>query len=146
MNVKDEIATLNFQIKTLRDRKKFLQDYRHTLKKLPEAHFCGNTLDFDRLPHKEVIRVIRTLGGKWKKSETLGGSEVAGRIDYQTSIGPQPVRCWAGEPPPTCRLVEVEEEVPAQVIPAHTRKVRKLICTGKAEPLIVALARANAPQ
>lgn len=144
MNIESQIGILKYQMEGLRKRIAFLRKKSKVLKALPEGTFCGASLDFDKLSHPEVIKVVRTLGGKWRKSETIcSDSSLKGRIDYQTEIDGVAVRCWAGEPPPTCRIVEVEETVPEQVIPAHTRKVRKLICTGKDEPLIVALARAN---
>lgn len=144
MNIDTEIQSLKGQIKTIRERIKFLTSRKKILKKLPEGSFCGHSLDFDGMNHAQVIQVIKHLGGKWRKSETLSSNpEHKGRIDYVAQIDGVQVRCWAGEPPPSCRLIEVEEHVPEQVIPAHTRKIKKMICSGKDEPLVVALARAQ---
>lgn len=128
----------------------FLWDNADKLEQLPGATICGSYIDFDRLEHADVIKVIRTFGGKWKKS--LNGTE---RVDYERKLDCGiTLRCWNGKPPPSCRVVEIEEEVPEQVIPAkpaeperiipaHKRKVRKMICTDHPEPVAVAIAQAQ---
>lgn len=147
MNVSLEIKRLREEITRttvdLRSRIKWLRAHRKQLQKLPEGRFCGERLDFDRLPHDEVIKVIRTLGGKWKKDKNDHAEHGKTKIDYQSNIGGRTVMCWGGDPPPSCRLVEVEEHVPEQVIPAHTRKVTKMICTGHGDPLVEAIAMAQ---
>lgn len=103
----------------------------------------GSSVDFDNLEHKDVIRVVRSLGGKWDK--TTNSHAVAGeiRVDYAREVDGVQVRCWAGKPPPSCRLVEYEEIIPEQIIPAKVVKRTKLVCAGQADPLTVALAQAN---
>lgn len=146
MKVDTEIETIQKHIKDLRNRIKWLRSRRKILETLPAAGVFSNQVDFDCLPHKEVIKVIRALGGKWKKEPNSADKT---RIDYIQEIDGVTVRCWKGEPPPSCRLVEVEEQVPELVIPAHTKKVLKMICTGE-EPVAVAISRAvtnnNQPQ
>ncbi len=80
------------------------------------------------MPHKEIVQAVRAIGGKWQKSLNTSYGE-SPKIDYVTELDGVQVRCWAGEPPPSCRIVEVEEHVPAQVIPAKVVKVRKMVCT-----------------
>lgn len=154
MKVENEIKRLREQLKAqakdIRQKIKFLQEHAKPLESLPEANFCGNRLDFDCLPHPEVIRVVRSLGGKWKKSKNESANPGKTKIDYEAQMGEIFVRCWGGDPPPSCRLVEVEEDVPeqvipAKVIPAHKKKVLKMICTGHNEPLIEAIAKNQAP-
>ena len=79
---------------------------------------CG--FDYDNLTHDQVIQVIKTWGGKWEKRP------VEDRVDYRLDVDGFTVRCYRGEPPPNCKIVEVEEYVPPQ--PATTRTIRKLVC------------------
>lgn len=81
-------------------------------------------IDFDRLKHQDTIKVIQTFPGKWDKTPSHNGD----RIDYQTKVEGVILRVWAGEPPPTCRIVE--EEV---FIPARVEKRRKMVCTEPVE-------------
>jgi hypothetical protein len=130
MKVDDSINSLKSQIVALAKRIKWLNANRAKLEALPQWQMYGGMVDFDNLPHKEVIAVVRALGGKWNKQK----SSEFGRIDYQTEIDGVTVRCWQGEPPPSCRIIEVEEHVPevvipAKVIPASVRKVKKMVCS-----------------
>ena len=146
MNVEIEIKRLQAQIAAASKRIKWIKKRQKLLEQLPEGSFCGSTLDFDKLPHKDTIQVIKQLGGKWKKSpnNVVDGGH---KIDYVAEVDEVRVRVWAGEPPPSCRIVEVEEIIPAhtipeQHVPEQKRIVRKMVCTGQAEPVAVALAKA----
>ena len=94
---------------------------------LPEhiAEKCGiynEYLDFNQLSREEAITVIGMLkAGKWTKSVNAYSPET---IDYNTEIDGVKVRLWAAAPPGSCRVVEVEEELPATKIVR-----RKLICS-----------------
>lgn len=95
-----------------------------------------SNLDFNNLSHQDVIKVVRAFGGKWKK--VPHGND---RVDYQQEIDGVRVRCYAGAPPPNCRIVEVEEVIPARVIPEQRIKVKKMICKGDgSEPVAEAIA------
>jgi hypothetical protein len=80
-------------------------------------------LDFEQLTHAEVIEIIQKLPGAWDKNEN------GARIDY---IRREPLNCgvklriWAGEPPPSCRIIEEEVEIPA--VPARKELRKKLVC------------------
>ncbi len=159
MNVELQIGILVNEIKNSAKKLRWLRKHRAELEALPDANFCGSGLDFDWLSHAEVIKVIRALGGRWNKSLNQhaappnGAREKGQSIDYNGTLDGMPVRCYAGEPPPSCRIVEVEEVIPAHTLPAvperHIpevrKKVRKMICTGKDEPLLVEMSRAIAP-
>lgn len=93
---------------------------------LPMSIGGANSLDFDYLPHSDVTKVIRTIGGKWKKEPADNG-----KVHYTQQMGPFEIRCYAGDPPPNCKVVEVEELIPAQ--PARVVKRKKMVCT-QAEP------------
>lgn len=139
MNVKTELEKLRDEIRRCVDRMQWIEAHKKALEELPEATFCGARLDFDRLEHAEVIKVVRKLGGKWKKTKNVNANATP-TIDYEAEVAGVTVRCWGGKPPPSCRLVEVEEDVPEQVIPAHKRKTLKMICTDNPEPLLAAMA------
>lgn len=85
------------------------------------ASFYSNNIDFDNLPHDKVIEVIKAIGGKWSK-EINGGD----RVDYSTTKNGVRIRCWKGEPPPNCKIVDVLETIPAQ--PERVVTVKKLVC------------------
>jgi len=95
---------------------------------LPEhiAEKCciyNNYLDFNQLSREESLTVMKTLSaGKWTKSPNGYDSAT---IDYNAEIDGMKVRLWAAAPPDSCRVIEVEEEVPATKIVR-----RKLICSG----------------
>ena len=112
------------ELARIQKRIEWLVEHQKELEKLPDGGFYTGGLDFDHLPHKEIVKVIRALGGKWTKE-----SVNENKITYATEIDGLQVRCWSGEPPPSCKLVEVEEHVPEKVIPAHTVKKTKLVCS-----------------
>lgn len=145
MKIDNEVKSIQAQIKMLRNRIKWLREHKKLLHQLPQGSMCGNSLDFDRLPHAEVIKVIRTVGGKWDKTPNNhmapSGGELGQGIDYQRNVDGVQIRCYAGAPPPSCRIVEVEEHIPERIIPAHTIKVKKMICSGKDDPLLAAMAQ-----
>lgn len=89
---------------------------------------CNELIDFDFLEHEDIIKVIRHFGGKWKK-EYAGG-----RVDYETTVGGIRMRCFHGNPPPNCKVVEYEETVPEHVVPAQIVKKKRLQCTESVTP------------
>lgn len=116
------VHILNVQIAQLQSR-------IESIKQVPglddldlKASLWGSSIDFDMLAHKEVIAVIRAIGGRWEKTP----SNESTRIDYSTTIDGQTIRCYAGEPPPNCRIEEVDEIIPAQ--PQRIKKRKKLVC------------------
>lgn len=128
MNVQDEIDRLKEQIANKNSHIKWLEKHRAKLESLPPASindFIG-WLDFDNLSHELVMEVVKGFGGKWEKCVSFGSQD---RIDYSTWFDGFRVRCYAGQPPPACKIVEVEELVPASV-----RKVRKLVCPDTSVP------------
>jgi len=116
------IQLLKEEIAAKRRLLKWLLKNQAVLANLPEVSLCNTKVDFDQLSHADVIRVVQALPGKWSK--TL--STVSGRIDYTAQIDGMTIRCWAGEPPAACKIVEETVVVPAQ--PATTVTVRRLVC------------------
>ena len=88
-----------------------------------EARFYGAFLDFDSLPHQDVIKAIRVIGGKWEKTPSIQ----EGKVDYTQDFGAYTLRLWAGDPPPNCKVIEYEETLPP--LPARTVKRHRLECT-----------------
>ena len=143
MRIEPEIKILMAEIRLRIQKIRWLRRHRAKLELAPDGRFCGEYLDFDYLPHKRTIEVVRTIGGKWKKTPAIC-EHLSNKIDYTTELEGVKVRVYAGDPPPSCRIVEVEELIPEQVIPAHVKKVRKMVCqpelsaviaTARKEPL-----------
>ena|SRR5256885_6553400 len=120
------IQTLQEEINLLTRRIAFVTKHAEILDSLPPASsLVSGYFDFDRLSHDQVVRVMSAFqAGRWHKTPSYTGD----RIDYQSAepIDGFTVRCYQGEPPPNCQIIEVLEEVPAQ--PATIRTVRKLQC------------------
>lgn len=91
---------------------------------LDKAHVYCEQLDFNNLTRAEAVEVMQALGaGKWRKESNEAYPTC---IDYIAVIDGWTVRLWAAGPPESCRIIEVEE-----LVPATTRTVRKLVCSGK---------------
>lgn len=137
MNVTEEIELLQLEIEHRLKRIEWLKSNQAKLEPLPRLMFMAcEQVDFDNLSHPEVVKVIRTFGGKWKKEPASDNT-----IHYTTKLPDgMTVRCFKGQPPPSCKIIEVEEHVPAQVIPATVRKVRKLVCLPEVGAIIASAA------
>ena len=126
MNVDQEVKELREKCAGIRAQIKWLIANQSKLADLPALGSCvpGAAVDFDNLEHKDVIKVVKAFGGKWKKT----ANSQSGKVDYSTEINGTIIRCWAAQAPPSCKLIEVEEHVPEQVIPAHTVKKYVMKC------------------
>jgi len=85
--------------------------------------YDGHSIDFDYLTHDQTIEVIKVLGGKWTKS--LNGTDT---IDYNTTIDGVNFRIFAGQPPPSCEVIEETVIVPSHYTPETTKTIRRLKC------------------
>ena len=124
--------TLETEIKAWQKILDFVEKKAEAFEQLEEsgifARLSGNNLDFDCLKRDQVLKVISALRiGKWEKSPNYSGNS----LDYSNVQDGFNVRLWASAPPPSCQLVETEEEVPAQ--PARMVKKYKLVCAGGEE-------------
>jgi hypothetical protein len=118
-----QLTRLNQERDEIQTRIDWLNGQRSKLESLEiTGSWCNEKFDFDNLPHDKIVGVMLAFGGTWYKSP--GAAE--GTIDYVSKVEGVTVRCWSGQPPPSCKIVEVVEEVPA--VPASKRIVRKLIC------------------
>ena len=144
INFEKEIQALKVHIQVIARRIGWLRKHRAKLQAAPEQAYIYATgsLDMDGLPHHKVIQAIRDIGYKRQKIPSNSGEVRC--IDYTTELDGVRIRIYSGHPPPSCRIVEVEEQVPEQVIPAHVKKVRKMVCnpelaaviaTARKEPL-----------
>jgi len=132
-----QIRTMANTVRWLRSRKRVLENLEANSESLQV--YGESNVDFNHLTHAEVIKVVRAFGGKWKKTPVGNGL-----VDYETNIDGVRVRCYGGKPPPNCRIVEVEEVIPARVIPEQRIKVKKMICKGDgSEPVVEAAAFAQ---
>lgn len=99
-----------------------------------EPTFVCGSLDFDNLPHADVVKVVKAIGGKWDKRPAADTAKGA-KVDYTRYVGEFEVRCWAGDPPPNCKVVEEVVVIPQQIIPEQRKVVKKLVCTPSVEQM-----------
>ena len=143
MNIEENITMLKGQIRDIGKKLQFLRKLKATVGEIPgvSAASPSGYIDFDHLEHEDVIKVIRGFGGKWNKEVS---SVRPGTVNYerQDTIDGLRLRCWGGKPPPSCKLVEVEEIIPAQ--PARVVKKLKMVCIGQgAEPVADEIQKAQ---
>lgn len=105
----------------------FLQANREKLDKLNLRfnHPYGNYVDFDGLQRPDVLAVLKAFAGKWDKSPGYNGG-----ITYtsQHKVNGMVVRCYNGEPPPSCKIVET---VTYKKVPARRERIvtRTVVCS-----------------
>lgn len=103
-----------------------LERYREVLAELPKFNdYTTDELDFDYLCHSDIVKVMLAFPGKWAKTPNENGSS----IDYtHTTVDGDIICCWAGEPPPSCKIIEELKVVPGHWEPETVKKVRKIQC------------------
>jgi hypothetical protein len=122
--VKDKITTVQQELENALKIKSFLESLPSTiLETLPNGYMYGDGIDFDNLSHNKVIEVVRLLGGRWDKTPSVNDA----RINYSATINGIKFRCYSGEPPPNCKIVEEQVVVPAT--PERTVTRKRLVCT-----------------
>lgn len=130
-NIQELHKDLDSQQKLLDKKHKALQELEPKLASFPKdlsLSFGGygewSTIDFDYPGRAEVIELVTFLkAGKWDKEPSASG----GKIDYKNhTLVSMPLRIYAAEPPASCKVVEVDELIPAQ--PARVVKVKTLVC------------------
>jgi hypothetical protein len=110
---------LSTQAQLLQRVREFVEQNEEKFKDLPNATcYCIGYIDFDRLPHDQVMKVVIAFGGRWNREP------VGDRINYVQEVAEGvKVRCYQGQPPPNCR-VEYEEVT----IPQRTERRAKIVC------------------
>jgi hypothetical protein len=88
---------------------------------------CSSGINLRGATRDELMLFLKIFGGKWNKEVNTYYPD---KIDYHQTI-PHPfivndfitIKATMAEPPPSCKIVEVEEMVPGSI-----RKVRKMVC------------------
>jgi hypothetical protein len=130
--IDDKIRTLNERLSWSYYARTFVLEHLATFDTLPDASLCGDCIDFDRLEHSQVMEVIRSFPGRWKKEpngERINYSITLRNTSRVAGLTEIKLRCYAGEPPPNCQVIYEDVLVPAQTV----RKPR-LICIDR--PLV----------
>jgi hypothetical protein len=120
----DEIQKIDKIIKKYQRIQTFLVLHGKEIDRLglsPQC-FTENHLDFNNPGRELTVAALQLFGGKWTK-EPCGYST----INYIQQIDGFTLRLYGASPPPSCRLEEVEEIIPAQ--PERREKRLKLVCT-----------------
>lgn len=117
--------------KDLDEMRKIVRVYNQELAQIehePQMWFGSTKVDFNYLSHQQILEVIKIFGGKWSKAPS--GCE--GGLDY-TFKGKEGIvfRCYGGEPPPNCKVVEEVVTIPARVVPERKEVVRRVVCQTK---------------
>lgn len=124
--IDNEIQKAQTWLQKLSDLRYWIECRAEAFKDLPEYSIYDFGIDFDNLPHSDVMKVVKAFPGKWeKKLSPLSGVP---RIDYEITDEGFKIRCWKGEPPPSCKLVKKTVQVPEQIIPAHEQETVELVC------------------
>lgn len=82
----------------------------------------GESLDLNFPSRDLCMTVLRHFGGKWDKDYQNE------KINYSREIDGVTVRIYNVDPPQNCKIVEETIDVPEQVVAAHKKTVRKLVC------------------
>ena len=116
--MKKEIEEAQINIKWLNDNQSWIDE----LGIIPA--FLGLFTIFRKPTHQQTILIIRSLRGKWEKD--YGDTY----IDYNQSFDDgRHIHIANSEPPQSCKLVPIEEVVPAHWAPETRVTKFKLQCT-----------------
>jgi hypothetical protein len=128
MNIQETLDSIDSQIERLKKQREAVVLIGEKLSDYPEQVGIStfmNFVDFDNPTRAQAVKLITHLKtGKWDKEP----SSVEGKINYTNStfVPGVTLRIYAAEPPHSCKVVEVDVEIPAQ--PARTVKQKKLVC------------------
>lgn len=132
LKIDNHIGELNKGLNWSYYARTFVLEHLATFDALPDASLCGDYIDFDGLEHSQVMEVIRSFPGRWKKEpngERINYSITLRNSSKVTELTEIKIRCYSGEPPPNCQVVYEDVHVPAQTV-----RRAKLIC--KDQPLV----------
>ncbi len=96
--------------------------------------FYPLSIDINQPTREQTLAVIKAIPGDWEKE----ASGLEGKIDYLLKKDEFTIRLWASPPPPSCRLIEEEVEIPAQ--PARKEKRTRLECAPEVVEIVVGIA------
>lgn len=132
MTIKDRIELCRSGMEWSQKQLAWYEKHRKALEPLgvDVQYYMTNHVDFNECNREQTLAILKMFPGTWEKS--VDGE----RMDYTLKLPPGErvldctmVRIWGGTPPETCRIVEEVEEVPERIEPAHTRTVRRIVCT-----------------
>lgn len=104
-----------------------LDGFEEIMMRLPDGiiQLCGVSDEWLQIsnPSREQVETILGIlnAGRWEK---IVCPNDATKIDYKGTVDNVTVVIYAATPPPSCRIIEREENVPA-----HKKIVRELVCT-----------------
>lgn len=120
-SIDEQVRCLSKQAQQLTEAREWVEQNSHRFENLPNAMIWGYspvTIDFDRLSHSQVMQVVMAFGRPWQRNAN------SDRIDYIHPVNDKlRIRCWAGEPPPNCRI-----EYTTEIIPARSVRRAKIVC------------------
>lgn len=124
MNIANEVARLRKEIELRENQIVALNKLAELVAEDVTPVAWNGFIDFNNPSREGALALIRKLPGKWQKSPS--GEDA--KLDYvNREICPGiPVRLYAAEPPPSCKVVEEEVTIPAQ--PETKVKRMKLVC------------------
>jgi hypothetical protein len=132
-HTKDVEGYFNRQITQANKVLAFINENREILEKLNlRFNDCGNFIDFDNLQRPDVTKVLLAFKTKWDKSPGYnGGLHYSSKETFRGFN----IRCYNGEPPPTCKIVETVKYVK---IPAKRERIvtRTVVCSDGSEKVL----------
>lgn len=131
-NIDNTILELNKSLNWSYYARAFVLEHLATFDQLPDATCFGTYIDFNSLPHDQVMEVVKAFPGRWKK-EPDGNGKIHYSITLRnsskvTELIEIVIRCYSGEPPPNCKVIY--EDV---LVPARTERRAKMICIDRGE-------------
>ena len=129
--IDDNISQLNKNLNWTYYARTFVLEHLETFDSLPDAQLCGDKIDFNHLKHDQVMEVIKAFPGRWKKEpngETIHYSITLRNESKTAGLYEIIIRCYAGQPPPNCKIVYEDVHVPAQTV-----RRAKMVCADRPE-------------
>jgi hypothetical protein len=121
-----EIQRIDEKIKKYQRIQTFLTLHAEAIDRLglhPQC-FAADHLDFNNPNREATLAALQLFGGNWNKELCHDAT-----INYVQKIDGFTLRLYGAAPPPSCRLEEFEEIIPAQ--PERREKRLKLVCDDK---------------
>lgn len=96
-----------------------------------ELNLNCNTIFLSGVNNRTILMdFLRAFGGKWEKSVNEYSKNKMDYIQEVLSDNGEKYyfKAIAVNPPPACRIVEEEVDVPEQIIPAHKKIRNRIVC------------------
>lgn len=104
----------------------FLEEHKDKIARVGTVpNFWQDNCDFDALERPQLLIALKEFPGKWNKHPNY----LDDGINYclEGKVSDLNVRCYNGEPPPSCKI---EETVEYKIVPERVERVvkRKIVC------------------